>query len=305
MKAYDVYYQRCQDPRFGSSYLDYAQHKALLKSFYSRRRQLAGLINDDSLTVSTYAELTNTPIDSHYDLTGYLAYEDDAPIECQDAMLRLSILERKEFSTLLETQLEITANFYTSTLLTNVRSSVDKKDYINASRELLETLSFAAANIITFRNLLCRYDAFRRTFDGMPLNEWMLQRSVLGDDHAVHELFQLDVARLEKQIVIGLQNLKEQDSESTMGEATMSAKEFSASIQSFGALLARTDTSLSKAVSGHLVFKDRMFELGMRIRSYLFIGFQRRKFLWNIGHPASWYDLAEDEIALDPYRWFD
>ena len=48
-----------------------------------------------------------------------------------------------------------------------------------------------------------------------------------------------------------------------------------------------------------------MFELGMRIRSYLFIGFQRRKFLWNIGHPASWYDLAEDEIALDPYRWFD
>ena len=81
MRSYDVYYQRCQDPRFGSSYLDYAQHKALLKSFYSRRRQLAGLVNDDSLTVSTYAELTNTPIDSHYDLTGYFAYEDDAPIE--------------------------------------------------------------------------------------------------------------------------------------------------------------------------------------------------------------------------------
>ena len=295
MKAYDVYYQRCQDPRFGSSYLDYAQHKALLKSFYSRRRQLAGLVNDDSLTVSTYAELTNTPIDSHYDLTGYFAYEDDAPIEwmgcgecgkivfaaddapidCHDAMLRLSILERKEFSTLLESQLDITANFYTSTLLTNVRSSLDKKDYINASRELLETVSFAAANIITFRQLLCRYDAFCRTFDSMPLNEWMLQRSVLGGDHAVHELFQLDVARLEKEIVIGLQNLKKKD------RPAMSAEEFSASIQSFGALLAETETSLSKAVSGHLVFKDRMFELGMRIRNYLLIGFRNRKFVWN------------------------
>ena len=282
MTNYDVYYQRCQDPQIGSSYLDYAQHKALLKSFYNRRRQLAGLISDDSLTVSTFAALTNTPTNSLSDLTGYHAYEDDAPIDFRDAMLRVSILERKEFSSLLESQLEVTANFYTSTLLKNVQSSIDKKDFVDASRKLLETLSFAAANIITFRQLLCRYDAFCRTFDGMPLNEWMLQRSVLGDDHAVHELFRHDVAGLEKEIVIGLQNLKEQSGEITTGGAAMSAEDFSSSIQSTTALLKKTETSLSKAVSGHLVFKDRMLSLGMRIRNYLLIGFQSRKFEWII-----------------------
>ena len=83
---------------------------------------------------------------------------------------------------------------------------IEVKQYKDAAEQLLDAMAFACTNVITFRQLLVRYDAFCRTFDGMPLNEWHLQRSVLDVDHPVHGLFSLEgVEPLEKLIVMGLQ----------------------------------------------------------------------------------------------------
>ena len=69
---------------------------------------------------------------------------------------------------------------------------IGSKQYNDAAIQLLDAMAFACTNVITFRQLLIRYDAFCRAFDGMPLNEWHLQRSVLDVNHPVHGLFEME-----------------------------------------------------------------------------------------------------------------
>ena len=117
-------------------------------------------------------------------------------------------------------------------------------------------------NIITFRQVLIRYDGFRRTFDGIPLSEWHLQRSILGTRHPVHALFQLaEFHELEKQLVVAMQS---------KGLPTTNV-----SLQSecFMHLLSKTNDALDRAVAGHVVFKDRVIAT---IRQYFLFGFQSR-----------------------------
>ena len=132
-------------------------------------------------------------------------------------------------------------------------------------------------------------------------------------DHPVHGLFGLEgVDNLEKKIVFGMQMQSQQlqsqlqqqqqqqqqqsheeevdgvlvQKEEVEGEVVKeeekkemlsNVEEFTAQVQSFVYLLDKTDSSLDKAVRGHLVFKDRMLAVGMRMRQYLLFGFQSRK----------------------------
>lgn len=128
--------------------------------------------------------------------------------------------------------------------------------------KLLDTLAFCCTNIITFRQLLIRYDAFRRTFDGMPLTEWFIQRSVLGPSHPVHALFTLDGVKDLEIMIIGQMH----------GKGLNSAG-FTSQIEQFLRLLGKTDRFMEKAVAGHLVWKDRLV---MSLRQYLLFGFQSR-----------------------------
>jgi hypothetical protein len=81
------------------------------------------------------------------------------------AIHRLSTLERNEFDTLLQIELHRAAMYYNHTLLPSVQQHVVKKEYTTASQLLLETVAFAITNIITYRQLIIRYDAFCWTFD--------------------------------------------------------------------------------------------------------------------------------------------
>ena len=312
MKGYESYFHRCQNPEYADRYVDYGLHKDKLRKFYKRRRQLSKILRDEEgrLSVDAFSRLTGEEGDSNNGLgsaVGYVRYggddgrEEKALVNKDDALLRLSVMERKEFSSLLEEQASNAAIFYSSTLIPEVSGLIENADFDAASRNLLEAVAFACVNVITFRQLLIRYDAFCRTFDGMPLNEWHLQRSVLDVDHPVHGLFQLEgVGELEKRIVIGMQQ-KQMDLEAVRqkilrrsfeGEDGMlvlrndvdeknapsnSVADFTMQIQSFVYLLEKTDTSLDKAVAGHVVFKDRLVALGMRMRQYLLFGFQSRK----------------------------
>jgi len=298
MKGYESYFHRCQHPDYSSHYIDYGSHKGKLRQFYNRRRKLSKILRDTKgqLTANAFSQLTGGEEmkPSSYAASSYFRHDDGqevALVDKDDAILRLSIMERKEFSSLLEEQVSAAAIFYSSNLLPEVQRLVENNEFDAASVQLLEAIAFACTNVITFRQLLIRYDAFCRTFDGMPLNEWHLKRSVLDVDHPVHGLFSLEgVDDSEKRIVMGMQNQLDSyneedgvlvekgvgDGEGEKKKVVSSVEEFTAQVQSFAYLLEKTDNSLEKAVAGHVVFKDRLLAVGMRIRQYMSFGFQSR-----------------------------
>ena len=308
MTGYEEHCVRCKHPDYTTQYIDYGLHKDKLRQFYTRRRQLSQIIRDgNGLTAVAFSELTGNNIVISEGLlddtrcSSYFCYDDDgdgennmALVDEEDAILRLSIMERKEFSGLLEDEISKSAIYYNSTLLPNVQRLVDDGDFNEAANQLLEAIAFACTNIITFRQLLIRYDAFCRTFDGMPLTQWFVQRSVLDVDHPVHGFFSLEgVDDLEKRIVIGMHLEKYNNEEDGVlvqkedgsggggeGEKKVlgSTEEFTVQVQSFIYLLEKTDNSLNKAVAGHLVFKDRLLALGMRLSRYVLFANRSRKF---------------------------
>lgn len=271
MKRYESYLRRCIRADWSIHYVDYGLLKDKLRQFYRRRRQLRRLLSSSkNLTVEAFKLLAGDNDDkdgNDIDESSYFQYVDGCTrtriVDREDALLRLSILERKEFSKILEQEISRAAIFYTETLLCNIKQYIEQKDYTNASNELLETIAFCCTNIITFRQLLIRYDAFRRTFDGMPLSEWYLQRSILGLKHPVHALFKLEeLNELEKLIIVQMQ------------ENDITSDNFTMQIESFLHLLQKTNQSLERAVAGHLVLKDRILAA---IRQYFLFGFQSRK----------------------------
>jgi hypothetical protein len=103
-------------------------------------------------------------------------------VDAEDALFRLSVTERNDFSTILESELSKASRFYCETVLVHLRMMLLKKDdeieTETLAMELLEVSAFCVSSMVAFRQALIRYDGFRRTFDGMSLTEWHLQRIV-------------------------------------------------------------------------------------------------------------------------------
>ena len=53
-----------------------------------------------------------------------------------------------------------------------------QQQYEQVGNEILELWAFVVTNIICLRQILIRYDAFVRTFDGQPLSQWYLLEKV-------------------------------------------------------------------------------------------------------------------------------
>lgn len=100
MKGYQEYFSRAQHPSYPQQYLNYELHKSKLKQFYDRRRQLSQIIkdNDGALNAAQFKELTGgLDVSGRYvDLGTYFGCGDDGEmVDVDDAVLRLSIVERK------------------------------------------------------------------------------------------------------------------------------------------------------------------------------------------------------------------
>lgn len=264
MKSFELYLHRSIRSEWSEHYINYANLKAKLRQFYKRRRRVQKLLLGSALTAKEFDVLAGD--DQRNNAGNYFAFVDQHSsrlmVDREDALLRLSIVERKEFSAILEQELSKAACFYTETLLSELKTKIATNDFELASTELLETAAFCVTNIITFRQVLIRYDGFRRTFDGIPLSEWHLQRSILGTRHPVHALFQLqEFHELEKSLVLAMQE---------QGQPT---ELLSMQSECFQHLLQKTNDALDRAVAGHVVFKDRVIAT---IRQYFLFGFQSR-----------------------------
>lgn len=281
MKNYQYYLNKTIHSEWSSYYIDYALLKQKLSSFYSRRKKLRKLqvltAEEFHLLIRESCDVLGEEVDAANenesdcncaptDATSYFQYVDvltkTTLVDRADALFRLSVLERKEFSFYLDLEASNAGKFYIENLLVNIRKLIEEKNCDQASVELLNTLAFCCTNIITFRQLLIRYDAFRRTFDGMPLTEWFIQQSIFGRSHPVHALFTLDGLKDMENIIIG-----------QMHEKGLSSTDFTSQIEQFLHLLEKTNRSMEKAVAGHLVWKDRIL---MSLRQYFLFGFQSR-----------------------------
>ncbi len=273
MKGFETYLQNCIRPEWSEHYLNYGLLKDHLRSFYSRRVQLRHAIGrDGSVAVDDFVELSGAEDVDDLMPSGF--FQCVEAVKCYDgcgesllgdrldaekARYTLSTLERKEFSSLIEQHIKSVGEFYRNALLPHIQQRIDSQDYEEASEALLETMAFACTNIVTFRQLLIRYDAFCTTFKGMPLSAAYLHNTVMD----VQDMFELERAdELEKRITLGLQIQEEDGLE--VGKRNTSSRgknSLAEQVQKFHALLDITDEKVSKATTGESSFRLLVIEL--------------------------------------------
>lgn len=273
MKGFETYLQQCIRPEWSEHYLNYGLLKDHLRSFYSRRVKLRHTIClDDTVAVDDFIELSGAEdVDNLLKPQGF--FQRVEAVKCYDgcgesllgdridaekARYILSTLERKEFSSLIEQHIKSVAQFYRNVLLPQIRQHIENEQYEDASEALLETMAFACTNIVTFRQLLIRYDAFCKTFEGMPLSAAYLHNTVMD----VNDMFELETAdELEKQITLALQEFEDELETGRRNIPSRGRNSLSEQVQKFHALLDITDEKVTKAATEEYKFRLLVIEL--------------------------------------------
>mmetsp|Transcript_6237 Transcript_6237/g.7663 ORF Transcript_6237/g.7663 Transcript_6237/m.7663 type:complete len:827 (+) Transcript_6237:119-2599(+) len=281
MKGFEKYLQcsKRTDPDWTNHYINYTQLKFILKKYYRRRRAFGkmtrgtGMMDQkdmDLLFEKTDYNIKKPRMSLQIDVSGeegessgdYFRYEDpnNVTVAWEFAHQRLSFLERAEFSSLMKSEISNAAKFYNHTLLVNLQESLRGGDTKYIASEILEVMGFVAANVITFRQLLIRYEAYSRMFDTMPITEWHLQRMVR--DGTVHQcddsLFEMHkLEQFEQDVALKLPVIDEED--------------LTAQMDLFRKLLEDSNTALERSNVGHIVFRDRFITA---FRQYFLFGLQ-------------------------------
>ena len=73
-----------------------------------------------------------------------------------------------------------------------------------------------------------------------------------------------------------------QQQEEGGGDGITKIQVFTTQVKSFLFLFEKTDQSLAKAVSGHVVFRDRLLAFGVKMRQYFLFGSQNREYIYLI-----------------------
>ena len=225
-----------------------------------------------------------------------------------EAVERLTRLERAGFTRLLDGELERAAAFYGTRLVPRLVRMVGAlgspspavggaapasfSSYEAVGREILETMAFVDVNVITLRQILIRYDAFCRTFDGVPLSQWYLQEkleqqspSTVAGDY-IADLFHLDALQ-------GVEDSFTAKAAGYLGNASAppaGARDapptydadaaavrsyldtFAKQADQFRHLLDKSFRSLNRAAAGNIVLRDRAVNMLRTTRYYFVLG---------------------------------
>lgn len=193
MKSFDVYFQKAQVPNWKPFYIDYASMKRCLKKFRKRRiRLLQGELqwSSELAIMETNASTRNQtgkigsvrPVDreDHSNsmvFGGYTLQGSDEigfginsnVIETPES--RLSQFEHDEYMHLLQTELEKCRSTYQSKWVDLKAASFEhpKEEEIS----ILELYGFAVVNVCALRQLILKYNAHTRMYQGSRfLSEW-------------------------------------------------------------------------------------------------------------------------------------
>ena len=214
----------------------------------------------------------------------YFQYVDEPqelqPLDPAEAERRLSRVERSSFTRLLDAEVERAATFYSTQLVYLAKSIAEldgsesdqqaheQEKYESVGNEILELLAFVVTNIICLRQILIRYDAFVRTFDGRPLAQWYFQekmgeRDGSSSDH-IADLFHLDA-------LVGLEmSFATKMTENCDLPSPSYLEAFAKQAAEFRSLLDKTSVSVSRAAGGHIIKRDRLIH-GMRTLQHYFL----------------------------------
>lgn len=214
----------------------------------------------------------------------YFQYVDEPqelqPLDPAEAERRLSRVERSSFTRLLDQEVERAATFYSTQLVYLAKSIAaldgseadqqvhEQEKYESVGNEILELLAFVVTNIICIRQILIRYDAFVRTFDGRPLAQWYFQQKISerdgsSSDH-IADLFHLDA-------LVGLEiSFATKMTEKCDIPSPSYLEDFAKQVAEFRSLLDKTSVSVSRAADGHIIKRDRLVH-GMRTLQHYFL----------------------------------
>lgn len=168
--------------------------------------------------------------------------------------------------------------------LPSANESTEQERLMTLGDEILEVYAFVVVNVIALRQILIRYDAFVRTFNGIPLTKWLTKwhlRTRTWDDSSgchfqdIFDLKSLDF--LEESFSLQMQKLQSQHTEdktNPCSESTISyLRDFTSQYNQFGQLLDKTLLSVERAAGGNIVFRDRLIS---NLRYYLLVGSVKR-----------------------------
>ena len=216
----------------------------------------------------------------------YFQYVDEPqelqPLDPAEAERRLSRVERSSFTRLLDTEVERAATFYSTQLVYLARSIAaldgnegdrqahEQEQYECVGNEILELLAFVVTNIICLRQILIRYDAFVRTFDGQPLAQWYFQEKMGERDGSssdyIADLFHLDaLLGLEMSFATKMTEKCDLPSPSYLEDFAKQAAEFRF-------LLDKTSISVSRAAGGHIIKRDQLVHGARVLQHYFLLG---------------------------------
>lgn len=154
-------------------------------------------------------------------------------------------MERTDFVQALEHQVDNAARFYSSKLLELEAQLTEPltSDSVEAVGDgILKVYCFALVNWITVGQILIRYDAFVRTYNGVSLSDWYLH----DKNSAVFQFESLEF--LQEKFVA--QACHQQD-------YTYDMEAFNSQYEHFGDLLEKTLDLVEQAAGGHIDFRDK------------------------------------------------
>lgn len=194
MKSFDVYFQRVQIPNWEQYYVNYTSMKASLKSIRKRRRGLLSGELEWSSVLSTMEAPTkgenskdpNPAVEKDFEY----ALQDDGDLgfsgcdagfgsAVEGLERRLSTLEHDEFKRLLQMELKKCRAWFQSSFADLQSPTSEHKEEEEIS--ILELYGFAVVNICAFRQIIRKYNAQTRMFEGTRfLSEDEFEDNLIG-----------------------------------------------------------------------------------------------------------------------------
>ena len=216
-------------------YINYALLKDKLKQFTARRKAWK---NRGDIEYSTDLLVSAATEDN-----GYLSFDSNSNKDPVQALQLLATAERNDFIATVELELQTCATFVQDQLnvLKTSLAQVSREQLTiqKVAMETLEVFHFIVTNIVTLRQILLRFNAFRRSHEASPVGEWDLRYALL--------LFDLEpLAQIEATITLYQMSRQLHDE----------LAEFMFQYEQFRLLLDSSLQSVERAAGGHIVVRD-------------------------------------------------
>eukprot|EP00977_Amphora_coffeiformis_P001520 scaffold296_cov102-Amphora_coffeaeformis.AAC.8 len=181
----------------------------------------------------------------------------------------LSMLERREVIVFLKSEMDKISMFYLSqwqriSHMLELLSPTDR-EYHTVGDEILELIAFCVINVVAVRQILIRYDAFARTYEGTPMMDYWTKHNTRFPTPFRKLLQHEELCALSETFAASIEH----------GPLL----HFESQRQMFAEILLATDTTQTSVSSGQTLFSDSVVKT---LRSWLLVGYY------------------EDQLGLEP-----